>query len=54
MMTTTVTFMLRCWRCDKKLAERVTPPYEIECSRCHAKNKNDKGVDEWYLPTNTA
>jgi hypothetical protein len=30
---------LHCWRCDKLLAEQISAPYTITCSRCHAKNK---------------
>ena len=29
----------RCWRCDRKLAESLTRPWSITCSRCKAKNK---------------
>ena len=28
----------RCWRCTKKLAESLTRPWSITCSRCKAKN----------------
>lgn len=30
---------LRCWRCNKQLAEEITPPYTVTCPRCHATNK---------------
>lgn len=29
---------LRCWRCDKLLAEMLTKPYIITCPRCKGKN----------------
>ena len=32
---------LICWRCKKLLAEKITPPYEITCPRCHASNCED-------------
>lgn len=32
---------LRCWRCNKLLANKVTPPYDIKCERCKATNKKD-------------
>ncbi len=30
---------IHCWRCDKKLANYVLPPYDFDCPRCHAKVK---------------
>jgi hypothetical protein len=30
---------VRCWRCDRLLAERVGRPWDITCQRCKAKNK---------------
>ena len=29
----------RCWRCDKKLAELVSRPWTIVCTRCKARNQ---------------
>lgn len=29
---------VRCWRCQKLLAVYLTPPWCIECPRCHARN----------------
>jgi phage FluMu protein Com len=29
----------RCWRCGRKLAEMVTRPWRIVCSRCKALNQ---------------
>ena len=34
---------LRCWRCDRKLAEIVSAPWRICCPRCKAKNCNLNG-----------
>lgn len=31
----------RCWRCNRLLAESVTRPWLIVCSRCKAKNQRD-------------
>ena len=28
----------RCWRCNKKLANRAARPWNIDCRRCKAKN----------------
>ena len=28
----------RCWRCNRKLAELVSSPWVIRCSRCKAAN----------------
>lgn len=28
----------RCWRCNRKLAEWVSRPWRIRCSRCKADN----------------
>lgn len=28
----------RCWRCERLLAEMVTRPWRIVCSRCKASN----------------
>ncbi len=28
----------RCWRCKRKLAELVSRPWEIVCTRCKARN----------------
>jgi len=28
----------RCWRCGKLLAEKVTRPWNIKCTRCKASN----------------
>jgi hypothetical protein len=29
----------RCWRCNKLLAELLTIPYRIVCTRCKARNQ---------------
>lgn len=29
----------RCWRCNRLLAEKVSEPWAIKCSRCKAANK---------------
>src|SRR5688572_18770621 len=42
-MNTVVAKELRCWRCERPLAELVTPPYCIACSVCHARN----AAGEW-------
>ncbi len=31
---------LRCWRCNRKLAELVTSPWQIRCVRCKAVNQH--------------
>ena len=31
----------RCWRCNRKLAELVTSPWMIRCSRCKATNQGE-------------
>ncbi len=28
----------RCWRCRRKLAEHVSRPWSLVCSRCKAQN----------------
>ncbi|MCY4114498.1 MAG: hypothetical protein OXG33_11270 [Chloroflexi bacterium] len=28
----------RCWRCRRVLADEVTRPWVVRCSRCKAKN----------------
>lgn len=28
----------RCWRCKRKLAELVSRPWQLNCSRCKAQN----------------
>ena len=28
----------RCWRCGRVLAEKLTRPWELKCSRCKAAN----------------
>ena len=33
----------RCWRCDRKLGERLTRPWEVTCTRCKAKNRRGTG-----------
>ena len=35
----TVDTFLRCWRCDRLLAEQVTRPWRIKCSKCKAVNQ---------------
>ncbi len=30
---------VRCWRCNKLLAEYVTRPYQIKCTRCKGMNR---------------
>ncbi len=32
---------LRCKKCNKLLAEYITPPYRIKCYRCKTTNYND-------------
>lgn len=32
---------VRCWRCNRLLALRVSRPWTIVCSRCKAKNQRD-------------
>lgn len=29
----------RCWRCNKKLANELAIPYDIDCPRCHGRNR---------------
>ena len=29
---------VRCWRCKRVLAEKVSAPYKFTCNRCHARN----------------
>jgi phage FluMu protein Com len=31
---------VRCWRCDRLLAEVVGRPWRLTCSRCKAVNKS--------------
>lgn len=31
----------RCWRCNRLLAELVTAPWKIICSRCKAVNARE-------------
>ena len=31
----------RCWRCNKLLAELVTAPWRITCTRCKAGNQQE-------------
>jgi len=31
----------RCWRCDRLLAEMLSRPWVIICSRCKAKNTKE-------------
>ncbi|MFZ5852309.1 MAG: hypothetical protein ACOYY2_13075 [Actinomycetota bacterium] len=33
----------RCWRCSRLLAESVTRPWEIRCTRCKATNQGGSG-----------
>ena len=28
----------RCWKCNKKLANYLARPWDIDCGRCKAKN----------------
>jgi hypothetical protein len=28
----------RCWRCNRKLGERLARPWEVKCTRCKATN----------------
>lgn len=30
----------RCWRCNRLLAEMLTRPWLITCTRCKAKNQH--------------
>lgn len=30
----------RCWRCNRLLAELLTRPWRIKCSRCKAPNQS--------------
>lgn len=32
---------VRCWRCDKLLAEMVSRPWRIRCRACKAINKGE-------------
>lgn len=32
----------RCWRCNRKLAELVSRPWDIVCTRCKARNKEER------------
>ena len=32
---------VRCWRCDKLLAELVSRPWRIRCRSCKAVNKGE-------------
>ncbi len=34
---------LRCWRCNRKLAEMVSSPWRIKCSRCKTVNQDVHG-----------
>lgn len=36
----------RCWKCKKKLAESLTRPWEIVCTRCHSRNASANWVAE--------
>ncbi len=38
----------RCWRCGRKLAVFLTPPWEIVCPRCKARNAG--AMDEAAAP----
>lgn len=29
----------RCWKCNRLLAEKVTAPWVIRCTRCRATNQ---------------
>jgi phage FluMu protein Com len=35
---------VRCWRCNKLLAESVTQPWLIKCTRCKATNQQGELV----------
>lgn len=35
----TVDVAPRCWRCGRKLGERLTRPWEVTCTRCKARNQ---------------
>ncbi len=34
----------RCWNCNKKLANYLTRPWDINCVRCKAKNRREPAV----------
>jgi phage FluMu protein Com len=36
---------LRCWRCNRKLAEMVSSPWLIKCPRCKAANQQALPVE---------
>ncbi len=36
----------RCWRCDRKLGERLTRPWQVRCTRCKAPNGRGVTVSE--------
>ena len=36
----------RCWRCDRKLGERLTRPWEVRCTRCKVTNTRGTGGGE--------
>ena len=33
---------VRCWRCGRLIAELLTKPWRIKCSRCKAINQSAK------------
>lgn len=35
---------LRCWKCDRLLAQLITAPYNVMCSRCKSHNKAGEQV----------
>lgn len=42
----TVVEELRCWRCDKKLAEAAGPGTKIRCLRCGARSQVPENDEE--------
>ena len=34
----------RCWRCGRVLAEKLTRPWELKCTRCKATNASRSDV----------
>ena len=39
MNTSTIDKAPRCWRCNKRLANTLTRPWDITCHRCNASNR---------------
>ena len=41
---------LRCWKCDKLLAQLISTPYNIMCPRCKSHNKAGEQVHPEFTP----